>query len=57
MDKKEVLKNCKLFLEVTESRGMSNVEAALIHLVLAASLLGEEVDVDVNQFLEDGKDG
>jgi hypothetical protein len=36
---------------------MSNVEAALIHLVLAASLLGEEVDVDVNQFLEDDKDG
>ena len=53
MNKKEILKNCKLFLEVTESHGLNNVEAALVHLILAVSFLGEEVDI--NQFLSEDK--
>jgi|TARA_R110002012_G_C11406166_1_gene586416 hypothetical protein len=54
MDKRKILKNCKLFLEISENRGLNNVESALIHLILAVSLLGEEVDI--NQFLENDED-
>ena len=50
MNKKEILKNCKLFLEVTENCKLSKTELAMVHLLLALSLLGEEVDVD--QFWE-----
>ena len=50
MDKRKILKNCKLFLEATENSKLSKIELATVHLLLALSLLGEEVDI--NQFLE-----
>ena len=50
MDKRKILKNCKLFLEATEKSKLCKIELATVHLLLALSLSGEEVDI--NQFLE-----